>query len=60
MNMDNHKPKTIGELIKALTSDEFEMDDEIQLLDNGVLMCRRQLLNGIKLTGAIEVPVSKN
>jgi len=59
--MDNHKPKTIGELIKALTSDEFEMGDEIQLLDNGVLMCRRPLLmHGVKLTGAIELPVSKN
>ncbi len=59
--MDNHKPKTIGELIKALTSGEFEMGDEIQLLDNGVLMARRSYINakgrGVKLTGVIELPV---
>jgi len=58
--MKNHNPQTIGELIKALASGEFEMGDEIQLLDNCVLMARRKVTNGVELTGAIKLPVSKN
>ena len=56
----DHKPETIGDLIKALSSDEFEMGDEIQVLDNGVLMCRRHLIGKVKLTGGVQLPLSEN